>query len=319
MCIFWKSGNAFYHLDTLIIHYFSDYSYSIFMKIFSVISFIALFSTSLVAAVSELIPLDYEAPDIGTDLATLYLYEKQYSGPYYHGGENPSGDINAFISALQFTTTVDMSGYTVCPFIVFSYASATASKGEMSDTVGHHAIGMGDVIVGATSWLINNRNANRYLSATLLAYLPSGDYNPDQLLNIGENRYKGTLTIAYIDKIAERWFIELAPEYALYGKNNNFMGQTYKESPTYALSSNIRYNLNEQTALYAGYQKNWGGESILDGVHQNDSLSTERAATGVYYYTLGGTQILLRYAKEFNVQNGLKATDDILLRFQWGF
>lgn len=271
------------------------------------------------AAISELIPLDYEAPDIGTNLATLYLYDKTYTGPYYQGSNAHSGHINALISAIQLTTTVDYSGYTVCPFVVLPYASATASKGELSNTVGHSTSGMGDLSVGATGWVINDRNANRYLSATVLAFFPTGHYESNQLLNIGENRYKGTLTIAYIDKIAERWFIELAPEYALYGKNNNFMWQTYKESPTYALSSNIRYNLNEQTALYAGYQKNWGGRSIIDGVNQHDPITTEHAAAGIYYYTLGGTQILLRYAKEFNVQNSLKATDDILLRFQWGF
>lgn len=271
------------------------------------------------AAVSEMIPLDYEAPDVGTNLATLYLYDKTYTGPYYQGSNAPSGHIDAYISALQLTTTVDVSGYTVCPFVVLPYASAISTKGEMSDTVGHSSTGMGDVSVGATGWIINDRNANRYLSATLLAFFPTGRYEPNQLLNIGENRYKGTLTIAYVDKIAERWFIELAPEYGLYGKNNNFMGQTYKQSPTYAFNSNLRYNYSDQLALYGGYQKSWGGESILDGANQHDPITTEHIAAGIYYYTLGGTQILLRYAKEFNVQNGLKATDDILLRFQWGF
>jgi len=54
-------------------------------------------------------------------------------------------------------------------------------------------------------------------------------------------------------------------------------------------------------------------------VAQDDASRMQKATLGGYYYTLGGTQIFLRYAKEFQTQSGMRTSDDFLLRFQWWF
>ncbi len=113
--------------------------------------------------------------------------------------------------------------------------------------------------------------------------------------------------------------MELSPEIAVYGKNSDSVGRGVKQQPSYAITTNLRYNLTPQITPYVGFQQNYGGKTVADGVRQDDALKTKKMSLGAYYYTAGQTQIFLRYAKEFDTQSGMRATDDILLRLQWWF
>ncbi len=271
------------------------------------------------AAVNEVIPGDYEAPAIGINLATLYLAERKMTGPYIDGHKLTDETVTSLITAVKLTATVNIGGYTVCPMIALPY-SVTKSNGDtMSAIIGHESSGFADVVVGATGWLINDKAKNQYLAATWLFFVPTGEYNPQQLLNIGENRYKSTLNIGYIQKLSDDFYIELSPELALYGDNSNSIGRKIEQNPSYALTTTLRYNQTPQLTLFGGFQQNYGGETAVDGVAQDDALRMQKATLGGYYYTAGGTQIFLRYAKEFGIQDGMRITDDFLLRFQWWF
>lgn len=281
--------------------------------------FFCIYASTTDAAVNEVIPGDYEAPSVGINLATLYLAEKKMVGPYVGGEKLTNDKATALISAIKLTATIDIGGYTVCPMIALPY-SVTKSNGDtMSTMIGHESSGFADIIVGATGWLINDKQNNQYLAATLLFFAPSGEYNPHQLLNIGENRYKSTLNIGYIQKLSDDFRIELSPELAVYGQNNDSLGRKIKQDPSYALTTTLRYNQTPQLTLFSGFQQNYGGETIVDGVTQNDPSRMQKATVGMYYYTAGGTQILLKYGKEFGTQDGMKTSDDFLLRFQWWF
>ena len=278
------------------------------------------FNLSIVnAAVNEVIPGDYEAPAIGINLATLYLAERKMTGPYIGGHKLTDETVTSLITAVKLTATVNIGGYTVCPMIALPYSETKSNGDTMSAIIGDKSSGFADVVVGATGWLINDKEKNQYLAATVLLFAPTGEYNPQQLLNIGENRYKSTLNIGYIQKLSEDFRIELSPELALYGDNSNSLGRKIEQNPSYALSTTVRYNQTPQLTLFGGFQQNYGGETIVDGVAQNDDTRMQKATAGMYYYTLGGTQILLRYAKEFGIQDGMRITDDFLLRFQWWF
>lgn len=291
----------------------------LYQKIVVLFSLLSLYSSIADAAVNEVIPGDYEAPGIGINLATFYLAEKKMVGPYVGGSRLTNENVTALITALKLTATIDVGGYTVCPMIALPYSMAKSNGDTMSAMIGHESSGFADIIVGATGWLINDKPKNQYLAATLLFFAPTGEYNPQQLLNIGENRYKSTLNIGYVQKLSDNFLIELSPELAVYGQNNDSLGRKIKQDPSYALTTTLRYNQTSQLTLFSGFQQNYGGETIVDGVAQNDSSKMQKATAGMYYYTAGGTQILVKYGKEFATQDGMKTSDDFLLRFQWWF
>lgn len=291
----------------------------LYQKIIVLFLLFYYFSSTINAAVNEVIPGDYEAPAVGINLATLYLAEKKMAGPYIDGQKLTNETVTSLITAVKLTATVDVGGYTVCPMIALPYSMTKSNGDTISAILGDQSVGFADVVIGATGWLINDKAKNQYLAATLLLFAPTGEYNPQQLLNIGENRYKSTLNIGYIQKLSDDFLIELSPELAVYGTNDNSLGRKITQEPSYALTTTIRYNQTPQLTLFSGFQQNFGGETTVDAVAQEDASKMQKATLGGYYYTLGGTQIFLRYAKEFQTQSGMRTSDDFLLRFQWWF
>jgi hypothetical protein len=290
-----------------------------YRKLLLLSMFTCLSNSALNAAVNDVIPGDYEAPGVGVNLATLYLAKKIMVGPYIAGSKLTDEKVTSLITALKLTATIDVGGYTVCPMVALPY-SVTKSEGQtITAILGDKSVGTADIIMGATGWLINDKKKNQYLAATLLLIAPTGKYDSQQLLNVGENRYKSTLNIGYVQKLSDDFLIEISPELAVYGRNNDSLGRKIGQAPSYALSTNLRYNQTSQLTLFSGFQQNWGGETTVDRVWQNDALKTQKATAGAYYYTIGGTQILLKYGRDFGTQSGMKTTDDLLLRFQWWF
>jgi len=290
-----------------------------YKKIIVLSALLCLSSHTANAAVNEIIPGDYEAPRVGIKLATLYLAQKQMDGPYVQGNKLTNEKIDVLVTALKLTNTISVGGYTVCPMVALPYYSTKSDGQTMSAIVGRKSIGISDLIAGATGWLINDKPSNQYLAATLLFFAPTGKYDSKQLLNTGENRYKTTLNIGYVQKLNDDFIVEFSPEVALYGRNNDSLGRHVDQAPSYALTSTLRYERIPKTTLYGSFQQNGGGETSINGVGQHDASKTQKATLGGYYYTKGGTQILLKYGKEFGVQDGIKTTDDILLRLQWWF
>jgi hypothetical protein len=271
----------------------------------------------LVAAENEIIPGDYDAPPIGTDLLTLYLSDRQMVGPYVGGHKLTNERVTSLITALKYTKTVDIYGYTFCPTVVLPYAATTSGGSATSHLLGEKSIGYADLIMGVSGWLINNRTQGRYLAATALIFVPTGKYSSQQKLNIGENRYKATLNIGYVEKISKNFIVEVSPEVAFYGQNTDSFGYRIGQKTGYALTGSLRYVVIPQSNVYLSAVQNFGGSSSINGVWQNDARKTQKMAIGGYYYTKSRTQILFRHSKEFGAQNGMQTSDDYLIRFQW--
>jgi hypothetical protein len=70
--------------------------------------------------------------------------------------------------------------------------------------------------------------------------------------------------------------------------------------------------------VFTEYQINRGGESIVNGVKQNDQPENTRFMLGgaVFLY---GTQIIVRYARDTHIHTGFKTGDETTIRVQWMF
>jgi hypothetical protein len=291
----------------------------LYQKFFTLVLLFCFGGLTLNAAVNEVIPGDYEAPSVGVNLATLYMAQKNMRGLYSEGSKITDDRVTSLVTALKLTATVDVGGYTFCPMVALPYSATNSSGQTLPQIIGEKSIGSSDIIFGTTGWLINDKSKNQYLAATLLFFAPTGKYDSHQLLNVGENRYKSTLNIGYVQKLSDDFVAELSPELAVYGQNNDSLGRTISQKASYALTAILRYNQTSKLTLFGGLQQNAGGQTAVNGEWQNDASRMQKATAGAYYYTKAGTQILLKYGKEFATQSGMRTTDDFLLRFQWWF
>lgn len=274
------------------------------------------------AAQNDIYPTDYVANKPGDIVTTLYLTESDTDEVYRHGSQILDESSELSLQALRLGYTTELWGYTTTFTAVGFHAKTTMDGSVLESLYPKSTSGYGDLRLGMTTWLINDPQNMHYFAITPMISLPVGTYDPNLPLNIGENRYKATLNLGYVDRFWHgdkgELFAELSPEIAYFGDNDNVRGHRLEQKPAYALSGYLRYRPIPITGIFAGYQINRGGETSIDGISQDDASNNERWMAGGALFAFG-TQIILRYAQDRKTDNGFKAANYTTLRLQWIF
>lgn len=273
------------------------------------------------AALNDVFPADYAPNTPGTTTAKFFLFERSLEGPYVQGARKIDGEIHNNTAALQLTHFSKLGNYTVAPLAVISWGSSETTPSSLSRSMGSSASGFCDLRLGATLWLYNNPQQQEYVAVTAHVLAPTGSYNPDQVINIGENRWRYVLGAGWIKPLSENLHLNLAPEIAFYGKNDQYnRGHTLEQSYSYSLTGSIGYRVRPAFYLSVGGQINRGGETRLDGVDQDNPInSTRYTLGGVYFSPDKKSQWILRYAHETAIRNGFRMQDEIALRYATAF
>jgi hypothetical protein len=287
-----------------------------------VLTLIILSVSYLSAAQNDIFPTDYVANRPGDIITTIYLSDSE-SNAYYRNGTKILDEISATsIQALRFGYTTEISGYTTALTAVGLHAKTTFDGSVLEALYPKTTSGYGDIRLGLTTWLLNDREHMEYFALTPMISIPVGTYDATRAVNIGENRYKATLNAGYVNRFLHgdvgELFLELSPEIAFYGTNDNAQGKKIEQEPSFALTGYLRYRLLPIGALFIGYQINQGGETIKDGIHQNDEPMNSKMMLGVSIF-IYGTQIILRHSQDTQIENGFKNNPHTTLRLQWNF
>jgi hypothetical protein len=149
-------------------------------------------------------------------------------------------------------------------------------------TVSQSASGFGDPMLEFDLNLIgpkaqkNIPDALRYepgFSLDILAdlALPVGEYNSDQPLNIGQNRWYGRIGLPIVWQLGawipgRRTTLEFLPAVWIFGDNTDFMRQTLKTDPLFQLDAHLTRDFTEN--LWGALDASWysGGRASINGV-----------------------------------------------------
>ncbi|MCB4361069.1 transporter [Quatrionicoccus australiensis] len=269
------------------------------------------------AAVNDVLPADFFPLATGTTTFAVYAYNRQFSGPYSHGNKLLDGELSSQIVALRAGHFIEVAGMPVSLVAVLPWSQNAVSPTPLARALGEEARGLGDLRFGATGWLLANRESGEYIGLTSLLFVPSGDYDSRQALNVGENRYKFTLNGGWIKPLGSGVIFELVPEVAWFGDNTDYVGgRTLKQKTAYALSSHLRYRANQNWQFHLGSQINRGGETRINAVDQHNAPDNSRAVLGTTYLTDDKShQFIFRVARDLEVKNGFKINSEIMLRY----
>jgi hypothetical protein len=101
--------------------------------------------------------------------------------------------------------------------------------------------------------------------------LPVGEYDSDQPLNLGQNRWYGRFGVPIIWQIGSwvpgrRTTLEFLPAVWLFGDNDDYVGQTMETDPMFQLDAHLTRDLTEH--FWGSLDGAWytGGEPTIDGV-----------------------------------------------------
>jgi hypothetical protein len=208
------------------------------------------------------------------------------------GNTNPFDMAHTVTPGANFDATLAMTGY-VRTFTLWDRAAMAAIilpmgriSGEVVTPAGRttslSASGFGDPMLEFNLNLIgpkaqqNIPDVLRYepgFSVDLLAdlALPIGEYNSDQPLNVGQNRWYGRIGFPVIWQLGDwvpgrRTTLELLPAVWMFGDNTDYVGQTLKTDPLFQLDAHLTRDFTE--TLWGALDLSWynGGRASINGV-----------------------------------------------------
>jgi hypothetical protein len=206
------------------------------------------------------------------------------------GNANPFDRANLVLGDESIDATVALIGY-AHTFTLFDRSAMGAIilpvgrvAGELTfggTTVRETASGFGDPMFEFNLNLIgpkaqkNIPDLLRYkpgFSVDLLAdiAIPIGEYDPEQPLNLGLNRWYGRFGAPILWQLGpwipgRRTTIELLPSVWLFGKNTDYLGTTLETDPVFQIDGHLTRDFTDK--LWASFDTTYvgGGKSTIDG------------------------------------------------------
>ena len=260
-------------------------------------------------------PGDYSPLPAGIDLGILYLQSFDNDEYYVNGQRIENGPtLSADIGLLRWVHYMEIGGFIVDPQIILPFGQLKLNAGGAETK----ASGLGDPIVGATIWLYNNTDTKRAFGVTGLVSLPLGSYDEEKgPVNLGENRTKFITQAAYVTPISEQFSLHLIGEYTFFGDNDDFGASdiSREQDDQYGYQVHLNYHISDTTTASLNYYHDFGGETEVAGVKQQDELNSNRWQFTVQHFVQPDLQVQLQYGRSISVENGFFENDRINLRF----
>ena len=257
---------------------------------------------------------DYTALPPGTNLFLAYSQFAQRDALYANGSKQRiDAGLDSSVGILRGVHFTSIGGYTVDPqfLLPFGKLEANDDLAMLGDSSG-----VGDLILAATVWLVNDANSNRYFGITPFVYVPIGDYDRNDALNLGENRWKFTLQAGYITGLGEQLSLDLIGDVTLYGQNDDYGAARaeLEQDPSFQAQTHLRYSVQPNWDLRAGVSYSIGGETEIEGIAQDDEARVWKMTIGTAWFPAPTWQVMANYGRDLSVENGFKEAHRVNLR-----
>ncbi|QWD63199.1 transporter [Polynucleobacter sp. MWH-UH2A] len=187
-----------------------------------------------------------------------------------------SGSYTLNTQALSLTHVIDVAGQSGRLTLVLPYAELTGTGQVGAQTINASAEGLSDPLIKASVNLygapaLTNSEFMSYrqdliIGASIAASIPWGQYNSNQMINVGANRSLIQPAMGLSQAVGP-WRLELAGMATIYTSNNNFMGNnTLSQNPMYSGETHVIYYFPNTAWISADATYYTGGQTYVNGL-----------------------------------------------------
>ncbi|MBS4098442.1 MAG: transporter [Sulfuricella sp.] len=260
-------------------------------------------------------PGNYTALPPGSNALGLY-YQHVARDEQYANGKRVGGNLslNSDIVQVRYAHYTQLGGYTVAPGFI---QSCGHTEGGGTAAALRRAGGCWDTVLGGTLWTINDPRQGRYLGFSPYVIAPSGDYDRNKALNLGENRWRYGMNAGFITPLFLRFHLDVVGDIVASGKNTDYgpAGATLEQGTVYNAQFHLRYQFDQSTRISASYLHDWGGETAVNGVARHDRKNQGRYRIGAAKFLDPNNLVQLEYGADTHVENGFREKGRTILRY----
>lgn len=257
--------------------------------------FLIFFLSSHQCQSQEIVARSYSNSPIGTNFISGGLIQGR-SGSYL---------LNTQV--LSFTRVIDVAGQSGGLTIVLPYAELTGTGRFKGQSINGAADGLSDPLIKASVNLFGapalsksdfkNYQQDLIVGASVAATIPWGEYNNNQLINVGANRSLIQTAIGG-SQATGPWRLELASMATFFTQNNSYMqSNSLKQNPIYSGSSHAIYYLSNASWVSIGGTYFVGGEIYLNGAQVSGTQENWRLGSTFSYPVNSQNSIRFTMAK----------------------
>ena|SRR6185369_13944726 len=237
-------------------------------------------------AAQEMEPRAYSRAPVGSQF--IVFSTAFQTGDVLTDAALPLTDVSVKLTAGSFAYghTFGMAGRQANLIVASSYVKGHASGSVSEDRLKVTRSGGADVRLRFSTILMGGpalspkefatRKPGALLGASISVVIPSGQYDPRRLINIGSNRWSFKPEVGW-SKPFGRWTIELVGGVWLFTANNEFFGGVRREQkPLVSLQSHVIYTIRPRmwAALDTSYYT--GGRTAINSVVNADRQANSR-------------------------------------------
>lgn len=259
---------------------------------------------------------DYTPMPAGTTALLLYGQHTTRDRLYSQGNRqaiNPQ--LNSTVGILRAVRYMEVGGLIVDSQFLLPFGRLNA-KDDIAGLGSKSSVG--DLILASAIWFTKPGDKNHF-AITPYLYVPTGSYDRNQSLGLGENRYKFALQAGGIVELAPGINWDYGGDVTFFGKNDDYNdgaggATTLKQKPLYQLQTHLRYQLSPTLDLRGGLFHTFGGETKVGGVDQSNRQSTTKFNVGMAWFAQPDLQLIATYGRDIHVREGFEANNQINLR-----
>jgi hypothetical protein len=255
----------------------------------------------------------------GTNLALVYLQHTDMDQINANGKKVADGNLTSDIAILRYAHFVNIGPFRADPQFLLPMGQIRGSGVQRG--LGKNT-GVGDLILGATIWLINKPEKKVFFGVTPFVYLPTGSYDHNRSLNLGDNRWKFVTQAAFVVPIiTKKLTFQMAADYTFYTANNNYGidSQRLTQKPLLQLQAWLMYQISPKFDFRVGSSHFSGGITSVDGVRQQNFTKTTNFKVGAGWNFTKNWNLVAIYGRDAQTENGFQETTRFNLRLLRAF
>lgn len=187
----------------------------------------------------------------------------------------PDIDVDSDIYLLSYTRVQPVLGRTVYWQAVLPSVSTRSSSLTPTAITDTFASGFGDLTIGGTMNLFGapgmkakdwvRHELDLSVNLGVMVYAPTGEYDPEDALNIGSNQWKTRVSAPMVKSFGEwvpgrRTTLEIMPAVTFFGDNDEAQGNRIEQDPLHSVEMHLTRDITEDAYISLDYTWLHGGE-----------------------------------------------------------